>query len=490
MHGTLSLICSVHWTIFGRMNFIGRTVELRTLARELERVEQAVGTASPGRCVLVRGRRRVGKSRLMEVFLGQHAVPSLFFTASRQDGAELRLFAQEAAVSTLPGASLFEGVALDDWDAALRLLAAALPDDQPSIVIIDEFPYLVEWQRTIEAVFQKQWDRLLSRKPVLLLLVGSDLAMMEALNTHGRAFFQRGTEFVVRPLSPPETGMIVGSAQAADAFDAYLVTGGLPLVCRDWSHGASLWDFLSESLSDETSALVVSAQRTLTAEVPEEYSARSVLRAIGSGERTFANIARASGMAGSTLSVALDTLVQKRMVAKESPLSTKASRESRYHVADPYLRFWLAFVERSMPEIERGRGDRVVDRIRTSWSAWRGRAVEPVIREALRRLLPLDALPPAGAVGGYWTRSNKPEVDLIGADRDGIAREIRFAGSIKWHEQRPFDQSDLNRLVAAVPLVPGASADTPLVAVSRVGSTAVGTAAALGPEELLAAWDT
>jgi hypothetical protein len=36
-----------------------------------------------------------------------------------------------------------------------------------------------------------------------------------------------------------------------------------------------------------------------------------------------------------------------------------------------------------MPEIERGRGDLTLERIRRGWSAWRERAVEPLIREAL-----------------------------------------------------------------------------------------------------------
>jgi hypothetical protein len=78
---------------------------------------------------------------------------------------------------------------------------------------------------------------------VLLVLVGSDLTMMEALNTHGRAFFQRGTEMVVPPLSPTETAAIVGSASAADAFDAHLVTGGLPLICNEWDQSVPMWDF-------------------------------------------------------------------------------------------------------------------------------------------------------------------------------------------------------------------------------------------------------
>jgi uncharacterized protein len=87
-------------------------------------------------------------------------------------------------------------------------------------------------------------------------------------------------------------------------------------------------------------------------------------------------------------------------------------------VVDSYLRFWLRFLADYTGEIERGRGDLPLDRIRRGWTSWRGRAVEPLVREALLRLLPDGQLPGVGAVGGYWTRSNKVEIDLVGADRE------------------------------------------------------------------------
>ncbi|WP_223881289.1 DUF234 domain-containing protein [Nesterenkonia ebinurensis] len=78
-----------------------------------------------------------------------------------------------------------------------------------------------------------------------------------------------------------------------------------------------------------------------------------------------------------------------------------------------------------MNEIERGRGDRVLARIKESWTTWRGRAVEPVLLEALCRLMPdvcqtRDGTP--GVVGGYWTRTNNPEIDLVVGDKEPVAK--------------------------------------------------------------------
>jgi hypothetical protein len=62
-------------------------------------------------------------------------------------------------------------------------------------------------------------DRTLSKLPVLLILIGSDLAMMEQLNTYRRPFYQRGTELVVSPLNPAEVAGVL-DLPPADALDA------------------------------------------------------------------------------------------------------------------------------------------------------------------------------------------------------------------------------------------------------------------------------
>lgn len=349
-------------------------------------------------------------------------------------------------------------------------------------------PYLVREDASFEGALQKSFDRTLSKLPVLLILIGSDIATMEQLNTYGRPFHQRGTEMVVPALTPHDVASVLDLAPA-DAFDAHLITGGLPLILEEWPHGAGLWDYLEQALTRPTSALLVSGERALAAEFPTEAQARTVLSAIGHGERTFTRIGRAAGgLHPGSVTRSLELLTGRRMVAAELPLSTKPSRETRYRIDDPYLRFWHSFIGPGIPAVERGRGDRVLDSIRKSWTSWRGRAIEPVIREALWRLAD-DWLPEGtGVVGGYWTRTNDPEIDLIGADRSPIAKKITFAGSIKWLENKPFDQRDLARLITHRSQLPGADDDTPLLAVARSGCTAEGVTT-LTPEDLLAAWN-
>lgn len=468
--------------------FVGRQKELATLASALGRVGHHMNDGTPGLCMFVRGRRRVGKSRLLEVFIDRAEVPHLFFTASQRGGRELTLFAEEAAASSLSNVQAFAGVTPKTWDGALTLLNAALPSDRVSIVVIDEFPYLTEGDPSIEGTFQKHWDRHLSKKPVLLLLVGSNLAAMESLNTPGRPLFERGTEMVVPPLNPREVAHIVKSRTAAEAFDAYLITGGMPMLCDEWPTGATADEYLEAVLDESSSMFVTGALRSLAAEFPTEALARDILTQIGLGETTFSNIARAAGgLQATSLNRGLEILTSRRIVVRNVPLSTKLSKEARYRVTDPYLQFWLKFVGPYLPEIDRGRGDRTLDRARVSFSSWRGRAIEPIVREALQRLLPINGID-AGAVGGFWTRRNIPEIDLIGADREPTARSVTFAGSIKWLDSAPLTQADFNQLVTDAQHVPGIDVSTPLIAVSRTVVTAKGVALTLSAEDLLAAW--
>jgi AAA+ ATPase superfamily predicted ATPase len=469
--------------------FIGRQAELTQLNDLMALMQTGGRTGRPGRALLVRGRRRVGKSRLVEEFLERAGLPHLFFTAiggSREE--DLAGFAAELAASGLPDASRFAAFASPQtWDAAFSMLATALPANLPTVVVLDEMPYLVREDPSFEGALQKAFDRTLSKLPVLLILVGSDLAMMEQLNTYGRPFYQRGTEMVIPPLNPADVASML-ELPPADAFDAYLITGGLPLILEEWPRGAGLWEYLDTALRRPTSALLISGERTLAAEFPTEAQARTVLGAIGHGERTFTLIGRAAGgLNPGSLTRSLDLLTLRRMVTADLPLSTRPSRETRYRIEDPYLRFWLSFIGPGIPAVERGRGDRVLDTIRTQWTTWRGRAIEPVIREALWRLA--DDHLPSGThtIGGYWTRTNDPEIDIVGADRSPIAKKITMVGSIKWLENKPFDQRDLDRLRTHRSQLPGADDTTPLVAVTRNGSTTP-SIPTLTPDHLIHAW--
>ncbi|UJP40314.1 ATP-binding protein [Cellulomonas palmilytica] len=468
--------------------FVGRSRELADLHAQLTVVESGTRDAR-GVAILLRGRRRVGKSRLAEELVAREGVPHVTFQAARHAPVqeELDAFARAIATSDLPDAAIAAETSPTTLTAALTLLAAALPDDRRSVVVLDEVPWLLEAFPGGAGELQRTWDQALSRKPVLLLLLGSDLAMMEHLAQADQPFHGRATEMVLHALSPRDVARMTGLT-GVDAFDAHLITGGQPLIAQEWQPQEPPSQFLARSFGTSLSALVASGTRVLDSEFPEGDLTRRVLTTIGDGERTFTKIQHATGLQPTSLHRVLKTLLAKRVVAVDSPLSTARSRETRYRVADPALRFWLPFVEPALHEVDRARPDLAVARVERSYSAWRGRAVEPLVRDAVSRLLLDTEWAHVTDVGSWWPRTNSPELDLVGA-RGRPADEIALVGTVKWRTTRPVDRGDVATLTAGALAVPGVDATTPLVAVCPAGAEAgLGLAAVWDADDLLTAW--
>lgn len=452
--------------------FVGRKAELTLLHRRLSR-SAAGGT---GTALVIRGRRQVGKSRLAQEFCDRAGAPYLFYTATK--GASpveaVAAFLAELGESGLPrDRGLVPAEPVRGWPDAFRVLAAVLPE-RPVVIVLDELPWLAEQDEIFDGALQTAWDRLLSERPVLLLLLGSDLHMMERLTAYDRPFFGRADNLLLGPLNPAEVGDALG-LDAADAIDASLLSGGLPGILRAWPEGVPALDFAERECEDPASPLFGVPEAALLAEFPAPDTARRVIEAVGGGNRTHANIAaEAGGRTGAipsgTLSPVLHRLVDdKRVLAVDVPLSVKAGKPALYRVADSSLRFYLAMGRSAHELTRRGRAASAATLIRRRWASWRGRAVEPIIRQALS--LAADDLPwpEASVVGGWWNRAFDPEIDLIGADRAAVARKLYYAGSVKWLDQ-PFDSRDLAALQRGAAQVPGFEhGGTSLVAVSRAG---------------------
>jgi hypothetical protein len=155
----------------------------------------------------------------------------------------------------------------------------------------------------------------------------------------------------------------------------------------------------------------------------------------------------------------------------DEPLADRAGKPRLYRVADSNLRFYLGIGRAAQDLIRRGRPAQARTLLHRRWASWRGRAVEPMIREALSLSASDLPWPEATAVGGWWNRAFDPEIDLVGADAAPVARAIYYAGSVKWLD-RPFDDHDLAALRRGATGVPGFEPGrTAIIAVSRAGVT-------------------
>ncbi|MFI1464739.1 AAA family ATPase [Nocardia carnea] len=476
--------------------FVGRQRELDMLDSRLRRVTESAS----GIAVAIRGRRQVGKSRLVQEFCDQSAVPYLYFTATKgaAPAESLAGLLRELRESSLITDPELLPEQIGSWADGFRAIAAALPDG-PSVVVIDEVPWLTEQDQSFDGVLQTAWDRMLSRHPVLLLLLGSDLHMMERLTAYDRPFYGRADNFVLGPLNPVEIADATGLG-AADALDAHLITGGLPGILRSWPRGRSPLEFLEGECADPAAPLFSVPESALLAEFPAPDQTRRVLESVGGGDRTHANIAAAAGgsggpIASGSLSPILRRLtVDKRVLAIDEPLSIRPGKPALYRVSDSNLRLYLAVLRAAQDLSRRGRSAAAFRLIERRWTTWRGRAVEPLIRESLELAALSGRLPwqSVETVGGWWNRRFDPEVDLVGADRGPVANRIEFVGSVKWLGT-PFDRRDLVTLRKSAAEVPGYEpGESGLVVVSRSGIAAdvrdAGADLIWGPDEVLSVW--
>ncbi len=476
--------------------FFGRGRELNVLDELLRQVAES----GQGRLVAVRGRRQVGKSRLVERFAAHSGVPYGVVAGQKSTPVDIQM---RRAVQTLrssakplPGIDAVTAVTPADWQDLLSRLRLVVRDE-PVILVFDEFPWAWETSTWLDGLLQSLWDGEFSRRPVLMLLIGSDEAMMNRLFEHDRPLFGRlGDQLVVQPFNPAETALALGhNPDPREVFDAQLVTGGFPELIAHARRFSSVAAMVENSLSRPHTLLADIAQLNLAGELTDSASARLVLDAIGADEVGVVNfsaiaVTLGGGKAAETsVTRAMKLLVDvKGIVAVDFPGGRLGSRLKRYRIADSYLRFWFQFVEPQLRNIEVGRPDLAIDAFRRSWPAWRGRAIEPLVREAVLRLAPrLDgALAGIESVNPWWERSGTHEVDLVGAGHDRLPVAV---GSVKWRENLPFSDRDRAKLAVARSVVPHAERAS-LVAVSPRGvAPGVDVDVALDAADLLGGWE-
>lgn len=475
--------------------FWGRSHELDALQRDLDEVRRT----GRGRMLAIRGRRQSGKSRLLAEFVERAGVPHLFTTAIKNANPTVQLAATmddlAAARTPLPHKDAAFAAPASSWTDLFARLPLAL-GDQPAVIVLDEFPWAVETDRTLEGVLQNAWDRALESLPLLVVLVGSDLAMMERLTEHDRPLYGRAVERTIRTLSPAGVAEACGADRApVDLLDVYLATGGYPRLVTEAVRFRSAKGFVHAQLGDDSSPLVVVGQRVLSSEFRDAESTRTVLEAIGSiqvGPATFsAAVGHLGGddrTAGTQVTRALEPLQAKGLVTIDVPVGAgPRSRLRRYRITDPYLRFWFRFCAPELAHIERGRVDLARDRYDRDYTSWRGRSIEPVVHDAVDRLAADPGSPFSGAdtIGAWWDRTNDHEYDLVAA---GGGSEVHWIGSIKWRSGRPMRSGELATLAEARAVIPHAHAAR-TVAVCPIGAEAdAGFDAVLTAADILAAF--
>lgn len=400
--------------------FIGREPELMALQKEFAQERPSL--------LIVYGRRRVGKSRLLQEAVSGR--PFIYFQASRETSV-LNIEALKRTVAAVLGSDpVLAG--LSGWEGIFHYLAGAAKRQPGLAVILDEFSYLCDSDPALPSILQKFWDSGESKEGCLrLILCGSVISSMEALLAERNPLYGRQTgKFDIHPLILRDAARFFPTYSAEDKILAYAIFGGIPYYLEACDPDRSLEDNVTDLLLSRTGRLFEEPANILQSELREVKIYSSIVHAIASGAREHNEIkTKALGSdAKISLSPYLDQLTAMRLVRMIRSIdASPKSRNNRYIISDRLTDFWHRFVGPNAESISLGFGPDVWKRqIAPRLSDYMGPVFEEMCRDHAR-LHSQEILPaPAQTVGQLWAADY--DIDLIGRLLDGAA----LYGECKW----------------------------------------------------------
>lgn len=431
---------------------------------------------------LVYGRRRQGKTFLLESLVEAH--DGLFFSAVQQSGAQNleRLSDAYGAFTRSPARVRFAS-----WEDALRaLLALGENAEQPVLVVLDEFPYLLEAAPELPSLLQS----LLSPRGAAatgwrtrLILCGSALSTMRGLLAGTAPLRGRASlELLVHPFGYRDAALfwrVAGDPDLALRLHALVGgTAGYLDMCRGAgpTDAEDLDPWVVRTLLDPASAMfregnVLLAEQDRVTEVSSYFA---VLGAISQGHTRRGQMAVAIGKSEGALTHPLTVLTQAGLVTAVHD-GCKQKRTT-YRVAEPVLRLHQLVVTPNESRLARHQADALWTEVADTISA---RIYGPHFEDICRSWCAEHAS--AATLGGRASKTGPTE---LACRKHGINHEIDVVvtqtqpnepdrvvalGEAKWRTSA-VDSGQLARLEHLRELL-GLGSETTLLLFSRHGFT-------------------
>lgn len=424
------------------MNFVGRTYELAYLNRLYTQPGSAL-------CV-VYGRRRIGKTRLLTHWLEMQRVSGFYWVATDTAATALLRSFSQALYPLLHGVPPTDpGFTYYDWDEAFRELArCAQQSPQKLIVILDEFTYAIEAYPDLTHKLQAAWDQTLQQLPILLVLSGSQIGMMEdEILAHRSPLYGRATGLLqVRQWPFRDVRAAFPRYDVASCVALYSVLGGVPYYLEQLDPQLSVVDNITQHVM-QSPLLVQDEPRLLLHDhfqQPGLYAA--IIGQVANGENSPKAIAEALGLEQGTVGSYLSTLVRIGLLERETPATERhpqRTRRSRYRVTDPYLRFYHRFLAPQLPFLLRGAYRAVWNTIEQHWQAFVGtHTFEELCREWIYVAAEIGQLPfLPQQVGSHWSKTE--QIDVVAVNWDAAAV---LYGECKWKRDSALTLSEVEKL--------------------------------------------
>ena len=327
--------------------FVGRENELESLRLLLDK-----RTASLVAC---RGRRRIGKSTLIEEFARRNgcrfvSIDGLLPREGMTNQVQLDNFIEKLAAQTG-----VDGTKVSSWYEAFVRLDKAITWDDWTVLLLDEVSWMGRYDADFPARLKSAWDTMLKKHDHLVVVICGSVStwikrnILE--NTGFAARFSR--DIVVRELPLSQCRAFWGDAAArlapSEILDVLSVTGGIPRYLEEVNPGLSANENIKRMCFGRDGVLFKDF-KAIFSQVFGEVSLmkQNVLRTLVDGPRTCSEVAEALGVErGGSLSETLEILVDAGFVTKDegyNPETGKKARTVKYRLSDNYTRFYLKYV--------------------------------------------------------------------------------------------------------------------------------------------------
>lgn len=422
--------------------FYCREEELRTLNNRYKK--------GHFECVVIYGRRRVGKTALINEFC--KGKPTVYFSALNASSQE-NLEALSKAIYTCQNSDSTSAPTYRSYENALEAITG-MAMEKRLVFVIDEYPYLAKAEKSISSRLQHIIDHSWQDSRIYLILCGSSMSFMEyqVLGYESPLYGRRTAQFKIQALTYREITEFHPELKAADQALLYGVTGGIPHYINKLDVESNLDEALLDNLFSTSSYLFEEPENLLKQELREPAIYNSVISAIAAGASHSNEISTKVGLESGVCAKYLKVLLDLGILKKETPITEKPGKKTIYAIDDNFFRFWYRFVPRNMSVISAGRMRLIYEQaVKRFYPDYMGLVFEKMCQEYLLRYakdLPILL----SNVGQWWGTDSKTrrevQIDIVGAPVDGNEYLI---GSCKYRNEKiGIEELELLRRYAAV----------------------------------------
>jgi len=308
-----------------RLEFVNRGPELQELDTAARR----------GGLVVVYGRRRIGKTRLLRNWLDRHGG---LYSQAIEAGAEMQILQLWADIAPRMETPL----APRTWTDLLELLRTGIGR---RALCIDEFPYLVAQDASIPSQIQKWLDHSQPRGSLLILAGSSTRMMGDLFLNRGAPLFGRAQKLLaIKPMSYGAFCDACGlDPRDIGTFEKFSCVGGVPRYWEFVEKRQTAVQLAEALFFDFAPYMEQEPDRLLRDEGVAGLNALAVLEAVGRGAERPSEIASRLATAQTNLSRLLQQLLDAALLHRELPFgeSLRSTRKVLYRIQDPAVRFWF-----------------------------------------------------------------------------------------------------------------------------------------------------